>query len=144
MSDSKKKEELEDIFVDFGEDLDQTTRDYYEDMGIKIVEPLPEETEAEKEKRAVIDLSAYCKKDITTILVPVVAENQPTTYYAKNIDDATSDEVIAWAKYAIPSLQLTGITLNGKKDKVTLFETVITYLVSMKSSWRNTGAKALR
>jgi hypothetical protein len=140
---NEKNKELDEIFVDF-DGVDPEVKAYYEDMGVKIVEPTPEETEVEREKRAVIDLAAYCKKDITTILVPIRKEGEPTTFIARNIIDATSDEVLAWAKYAIPSLVLAGVVINTKEEKMTLFETVVTYLVSMRSSWKNTGAKAIK
>lgn len=150
MSDSKKKDKMEeDLFIEFNDDydsnyLDQETQDYYKELGIKIVPPEIEESEEAKEKKALMNLLDYCKRDITTILVPKVVEGKPTTYHAKNIDNATSDEMIAWAKHAIPSLQLSGVVLNGRKDKVTLFETVVTYLVSLKSYWKNTGAKSIK
>jgi len=130
----KKKELLDDLFVDLG-DIGNISEEKLEEL----TTPGPL-TEEQKYSASVISLANFCKKDLTYILVPkkvdMGEEGYMFEFHDVELNEATTKDLVAWVGYVCPTLDLSGIPeLTTKKEKVILFEMVVNYIDQLRRSW---------
>ena len=138
----QSNEILDDLFEDKDNYCDVNVDDLLiteEKEGVFLVPETPL-TEEQLYEAAILRLSDFCKQDKTYILIPLQIETngqKQLTFQEKELESATDIEIVAWAKYVCPSLDLSELPkLVGKKDRVTIFEMVITYMVAIGKSWK--------
>jgi hypothetical protein len=144
MSREKSEELLDDMFDPLPED---------EELFIQVlpsVDDVPLDdlplTDDQQYAATISKLSAYCKEDLTYILIPYFVETElgrERKFVLRELDEATDNEIYEWASYICPPLHFNDLPkLKDKKEKFVIFEMVVTYIAALTKHWKiATGSK---